>query len=115
MAKYVQGVSVGEIWDKVIESGIDPNCENKLYLEQALEVFLGQEFDSGEFLEELLDLKEWTYTEQDCILAAVEPYEGQMVYSVDSALVARIQEANMQAKRGSIGDDAAKCENVMDL
>lgn len=99
MPKYVRGNSMGDILDKVMASGIDPNLENKLYLEQALEVFLGQKFDSGEFLEELLDLKDWTMAEQYLILDAVEPYEGQMVYSVDTPLVARIQAANERANK----------------
>lgn len=44
MAKYVQGVSMTEVLDRIMESGIGPDLENKLYLEQALEVFLGQRF-----------------------------------------------------------------------
>lgn len=35
------------------------------------------------------------------------PYEGQRVYSEDTALVARIQAANARANRGSIGNGAA--------
>ena len=99
MAKYVSGVSMVDIWESVVECGIDPNMENKLYIEQALEVFLGQGFNTEEFLDELLDLKDWTFAEQDCIISAVEPYEGQMVYSVDTRLAAMVQAAKERAAK----------------
>lgn len=99
MAKYIQGVSVGEIFDKVMDCGIDDSAENRLFIEQGLEIFLGQEFGSGEFLEELLALADWTMYEQDCILRAVEEFEGQRVYSVGAKLVALVEAAKERAAK----------------
>lgn len=113
MAKFVKGVSMGEILDGLMESGIDPNLENKLYLEQGLEVFLGQKFNVEEFLDELLELRDWTFVEQELIIAVVEPYEGQMVYSMDTPLVARIQEANLKADMSTGGYIFEKNENEL--
>ena len=99
MAKYVQGVSIGEIFDEIMDCGIEDSAENRLYVEQALEVFLGQEFHVEEFLDELLDLRGWTFAEQERIIAAVESYEGQMVYSMDTPLVAMVQAAKERAAK----------------
>lgn len=99
MAKYVQGVSIGEILDEIMDCGIENSAENRLYVEQALEVFLGQRFNVEEFLDELLDLRGWTFAEQERIIAAAELYEGQMVYSMDTPLVAMVQAAKERAAK----------------
>ena len=93
MAKYVDGVSMGEIFDEVMDCGIEDSAENRLYMEQALEVFLGERFDVSDFMAEVWSLIALTPEDEKSILEAVYPFEGEQVYSVDTRLVAMVQAA----------------------
>lgn len=105
MAKYVDGVSLTEIFDKVMACGIEDTAENRLYLEQALEAFCCDRFDVRDFMLDIWSVMNISPSLDRLIEDAVRPYEGMMVYSVDTTLVARIQEANLRAVAGTVGMD----------
>lgn len=56
-----------------------------------------------------------TPEEEKCILEDVYPFEGELVYSVDTTLVARIQEANLRVAQVVDEDSITKHDNEMEI
>lgn len=77
-------ISANELYDLLLDSGIADSPAAELYLEQALEPFVGQRLDVDEFMSELTYESEWTYEAQRRIRSALEPYDGEDVFSVNT-------------------------------
>ena len=75
-------ISANALYEELLSCGLAESPAAELYLEQALEIFVGQPMDVDEFMAELLSESEWTPEAQIRIRTILEPYQGQQVFSV---------------------------------
>lgn len=87
-------MTLSEIYERLLNSGIADSPTARLYLEQALEPFIGTKLDADAFMEELRSTDFWTPRAEACILSAIKEYEGEILVSTKTTHFEQVKPIN---------------------